>query len=133
MANNMANMDTEKPKSNSAALEAEADVRIEAEEREGERRTAEQIQQQDLNQGMDTGTHSSTHRGVNWGPAYRVVSEREPLPREAEIAARAYELYLLRGGEDGHDVDDWLAAENELRENRTEAVSVPLRARAAGA
>lgn len=30
------------------------------------------------------------------------------------IAARAYELYLARGGEDGRDWDDWLAAEREL-------------------
>jgi hypothetical protein len=33
-----------------------------------------------------------------------------------DIAQRAYALYLARGGEDGHDVDDWLAAELELRE-----------------
>lgn len=30
------------------------------------------------------------------------------------IAARAYELYLARGGSDGQDFDDWLAAEREL-------------------
>jgi hypothetical protein len=34
---------------------------------------------------------------------------------EEKIPARAYELYLERGGEDGHDVEDWLAAEGELR------------------
>ena len=33
-----------------------------------------------------------------------------------DIAQRAYALYLARGREDGHDVDDWLAAELELRE-----------------
>ena len=32
-----------------------------------------------------------------------------------DIACRAYELYLARGREDGHDVDDWLQAERELR------------------
>jgi hypothetical protein len=31
------------------------------------------------------------------------------------IAARAYELFCARGGEPGHDVDDWLRAEAELR------------------
>ena len=31
------------------------------------------------------------------------------------IAARAYERFLARGGEHGHDVEDWLAAEAELR------------------
>ena len=32
------------------------------------------------------------------------------------IAMRAYELYLQRGGADGGDFDDWLAAERELAE-----------------
>jgi hypothetical protein len=30
------------------------------------------------------------------------------------IAMRAYELYLTRGGRDGADFDDWLAAEREI-------------------
>src|SRR5687768_4147444 len=30
------------------------------------------------------------------------------------VAARAYELYLRRGGGDGRDLDDWLEAEREL-------------------
>lgn len=30
------------------------------------------------------------------------------------IAGRAYELYLARGGSDGADLEDWLAAEREL-------------------
>ena len=34
---------------------------------------------------------------------------------EHDIARRAYELYLARGCEHGHDVDDWLQAEHELR------------------
>jgi hypothetical protein len=32
------------------------------------------------------------------------------------VAMRAYELYLARGGADGQDVEDWFAAERELRE-----------------
>jgi hypothetical protein len=38
---------------------------------------------------------------------------------ESEIARRAFELYCLRGGEHGHDMDDWLQAERELREAAT--------------
>jgi hypothetical protein len=34
---------------------------------------------------------------------------------ERDIARRAYELYLARDGEHGHDVEDWLQAEHELR------------------
>jgi hypothetical protein len=33
---------------------------------------------------------------------------------EHAIRQRAYDLYLKRGGADGHDVDDWLEAEAEL-------------------
>jgi hypothetical protein len=33
----------------------------------------------------------------------------------AAVAARAYELFRARGGEPGHDVEDWLRAEAELR------------------
>jgi hypothetical protein len=32
------------------------------------------------------------------------------------VAHRAYELFLERGGEHGHDVEDWLKAEREVRE-----------------
>ncbi|OLE80876.1 MAG: hypothetical protein AUF76_14030 [Acidobacteria bacterium 13_1_20CM_2_65_9] len=39
---------------------------------------------------------------------------RDPLTEA--IARRAYELFLERGGEDGHEVDDWLQAERELLE-----------------
>jgi hypothetical protein len=43
------------------------------------------------------------------------MSERK-LSAPQQIEQRAYELYLKRGGEDGHDRADWLAAENELTE-----------------
>ena len=33
---------------------------------------------------------------------------------EDAIRRRAYELYEQRGGEHGHDVDDWLQAEEEI-------------------
>ncbi|MBZ5560446.1 MAG: DUF2934 domain-containing protein [Acidobacteriia bacterium] len=34
---------------------------------------------------------------------------------DSEIARRAYDLYLARGCAHGHDVEDWLQAERELR------------------
>jgi Protein of unknown function (DUF2934) len=34
---------------------------------------------------------------------------------DGNIASRAYDLYLARGCEHGHDVDDWLQAERELQ------------------
>jgi hypothetical protein len=33
----------------------------------------------------------------------------------AAIAQRAYELFLARGAIHGHDLDDWLTAERELK------------------
>lgn len=38
------------------------------------------------------------------------VAERE------DIARRAYERFESRGREPGHDVEDWLRAENDLRQ-----------------
>jgi hypothetical protein len=34
-----------------------------------------------------------------------------------DVAVRAYQLFLSRGGEHGRDVDDWLEAERELKSN----------------
>jgi hypothetical protein len=45
------------------------------------------------------------------------VKEREVLlrsTREEEIRNRAYEIYLQRGGQSGHELEDWLQAEPEL-------------------
>ena len=41
---------------------------------------------------------------------------RSPEMVERDIARRAYELYEARGATHGHDLDDWLTAERELRE-----------------
>jgi len=35
---------------------------------------------------------------------------------DGEIGRRAYEIFCERGGEHGHDLDDWFRAERELRE-----------------
>ncbi len=38
-----------------------------------------------------------------------------PQNLEAEIRARAYEFYELRGREHGYDLDDWFRAEESIR------------------
>jgi hypothetical protein len=38
----------------------------------------------------------------------------EPQDLDQQIRLRAYQLYEARGREDGHDLDDWLRAEEEL-------------------
>ena len=45
-------------------------------------------------------------------------------PSNNQIEARAYELYLERGREDGHDVEDWIAAETELTQRQREVQAV---------
>jgi hypothetical protein len=44
-------------------------------------------------------------------------SVQSELNLEGEIERRAYELYIQRGQKDGHALDDWLSAEEELRAN----------------
>ena len=38
---------------------------------------------------------------------------------EDQIRQRAYELYESRGREDGHEVEDWLNAEEEITKRGT--------------
>jgi hypothetical protein len=45
-------------------------------------------------------------------PQLAVAAERQ---HGDLIARRAYELYELRGRQDGHDQDDWYEAERELK------------------
>ena len=59
------------------------------------------------------------------------------VPTHEQIALRAFEIYLQRGGESG-ELDDWFAAEKELTESRERdahepnpADVTPLRKRAA--
>lgn len=50
-------------------------------------------------------------------------SNGEQNPDPKKIERRAYELYLDRGSEPGHDFEDWLRAERELKV-RSEATPV---------
>jgi hypothetical protein len=51
-------------------------------------------------------------------------------PSSEEIACQSHELYVQRGGEHGKDVEDWLRAEKELRD---EPVAGPAKTKAAQA
>jgi len=37
-------------------------------------------------------------------------------PTREQIALRAYEIYLERGGTPGHELEDWTRAERELQQ-----------------
>jgi len=60
------------------------------------------------------------------------LKSREPLPRkprsassvEEKIRLRAYELYEQRGKIEGHALDDWLQAEEEILGRRGQPKNV---------
>ncbi len=66
--------ETDATKTKSGSLKAEKELDAEVQQHAGARRATERAKQQDLNQGMDTGTHESGRTGINWGPSYQVRS-----------------------------------------------------------
>lgn len=61
-------------------------------------------------------THKKPHKlDVLDGKSDQTATPCEPTFEE--ISARAYEAYVQRGRTDGFDLEDWLQAEKELREN----------------
>jgi len=45
------------------------------------------------------------------------------IPIEQQIRERAYELYEQRGRTDGHELDDWLQAECEMKGTQANAAT----------
>jgi hypothetical protein len=43
----------------------------------------------------------------------------DPRGLEFQIRQRAFELYQERGKEEGHELDDWLLAEEEVTNQKT--------------
>lgn len=43
-----------------------------------------------------------------------LTTPTQPTEQEDEIRRRAYELYEARGREDGHELEDWLQAKEEV-------------------
>ena len=59
-----------------------------------------------------------TRKGASIQPPTILEPRRDPVPvnnLEDEIRLRAYELYLERGETPGHESEDWLIAEQEVR------------------
>jgi Protein of unknown function (DUF2934) len=50
-------------------------------------------------------------------------------PTREQIERRAYEIYVARGGEHGHDIADWIMAEQELIMLAKAAAAEPKRSR----
>jgi Protein of unknown function (DUF2934) len=62
---------------------------------------------------MSSATHDVARVKLRRRPDRRSRNQSLVIPTE-NIARRAYELFLARGGEHGHDVEDWLRAEGEI-------------------
>lgn len=61
-------------------------------------------------------------------PKALVESDRQEIehctaPSLEQIAQRAFEIHLERGGIDGRDLDDWLQAERELQEKYSKSAN----------
>jgi hypothetical protein len=54
-------------------------------------------------------------------PPATVTSEPQEL--EHEIRLRAHELYEARGREDGHELEDWLRAEEEITHKKARTIA----------
>ena len=54
------------------------------------------------------------------------MNNPRPTYVDQQIRERAYEIYMARGGQEGNEVSDWLAAERELEDSKK-----PQKARAA--
>jgi hypothetical protein len=57
-------------------------------------------------------------------PSGKVPSPKcaEFKPKLDEISRRAHEIYLARGGGHGLELDDWLMAEREIRQDHAKGV-----------
>jgi hypothetical protein len=60
-----------------------------------------------------TRTHSTRDEGKSAPHQEQAVASE---PSHDAVAQRAYELFCERGCADGRDIDDWLQAEQELRD-----------------
>ena len=52
---------------------------------------------------------------VQQAPGDAMAARSYDDPTDEDIRARAYAMYLERGGHDGLDFDDWVRAERELK------------------
>jgi hypothetical protein len=56
-------------------------------------------------------------------PPATVTSEPQEVELEHQIHLRAYELYEAGGREDGHELEDWLRAEEEITKKQARPIA----------
>lgn len=57
-------------------------------------------------------------------PKSNVNPEPEALPTEEQIRIRAHEIYIENDRQPGRDLENWLQAENELRQALAEGLEI---------
>jgi len=82
---------------------------------QGNRRRTSKMSSEASDRSPATQTASTTSEEV-LASASEAGAALAAQPTYDEISQAAYKRYLSRGGSDGHDLDDWLEAERELRE-----------------
>lgn len=81
----MKNEEEREPETKERQAETVAEeMESEMEGRQRRRRDQEQAEQEDLNQGMQTGTHHTTRFGVNWGPSYTIRPEASKSEKDSK-------------------------------------------------
>jgi hypothetical protein len=64
---------------------------------------------------MSKSSQTLNPESVSTQPVAQMPVRPPQAPTTEQIARRAYEIFLARGGEHGHDQEDWAQAERELR------------------
>jgi hypothetical protein len=59
--------------------------------------------------------HKNLRAQPNASPEQPTSQPKPPVPTPEQIQQRAHEIFEARGGAPGHDLDDWLQAEAELK------------------
>jgi hypothetical protein len=68
---------------------------------------------------MPKQTRQASNNVVHLPPTTNLTTHPATDVNDDVVARRAFELYCERGREDGHDLDDWLQAEREVRGEAT--------------
>ena len=68
---------------------------------------------------QETGVRKAEQDVVRARPRADRRASARTTPTDNDIARRAYQLYVQRGGQHGHDFDDWLVAERELQTRKS--------------
>jgi hypothetical protein len=87
------------------------------------RTQADKLERQTEQLGKKVDRHPDEIEKKPLTPAPKFEEPTVLIPIEQRIRQRAYQLYEQRGRTDGHDLDDWLRAEREIKGTRTNAAA----------